>query len=320
MIVTRGIDRRPGPPTAVTIGNFDGVHRGHRAMIARMIAAARERGLVATVLTFEPHPREFFTPGTAPVRLTSLREKLVLLAEAGVERVHVERFSPAFAALPAGEFVERILVKTLAARWILIGDDFRFGARRAGDRALLAARAAAGGFALETLPTVAHDGLRISSSAVREALARGDLDAAAGLLGRPYAISGRVVHGAKLGRQLGFPTANVQLKHNRPPLLGIFAVRLHDEADGTARDAVASLGYRPTVTDERRAALEVHVFDFAGDLYGRHVRVEFVAKLRDEEKYPDLETLRAAIARDCENARAVLAARPSGATAARAGR
>lgn len=309
MLVTRGIDRRPGPPTAVTIGNFDGVHRGHRAMIARMIAAARERELVPTVLTFEPHPREFFTPGTAPVRLTSLREKLELLAAAGVERVHVERFSPAFAALAAEAFVDRILVKTLAARWVLIGDDFRFGARRTGDRTLLARHATAGAFELETLPTVAHAGLRISSSAVREALARGDLALARELLGRPYGISGRVVHGQKLGRELGFPTANVQLKHNRPPLLGIFAVRLHG-AGAPARDAVASLGYRPTVTDERRATLEVHVFDFAGDLYGRHVHVEFVEKLRDEEKYVDLETLRAAIARDCENARAVLAARP----------
>lgn len=310
MLVTRGTARLDLPPVAVTIGNFDGVHRGHQAMIARVNAAARERGLVSCVLTFEPHPREFFFPATAPVRLTSLREKLELLAGSGVERTHVARFSRAFASLTAADFVQRVLIDALHARWVLIGDDFRFGAKRAGDRALLAAAAAHHGFELQTLPTVAHAGERISSSGVREALARGNLAAARDLLGRPYTISGRVVHGEKLGRELGFATANVQMKHNRPPLFGIFAVRAR-RADGTLRDGVASLGYRPTVTDERRATLEVHLFDFAGDLYGEHLSVEFLEKIRDEEKYGDLEALKAAIARDCATARAILARTPA---------
>jgi riboflavin kinase/FMN adenylyltransferase len=315
MLVTRGTAKLDLPPVAVTIGNFDGVHRGHQAMIARVIEASRARGLESCVLTFEPHPREFFTPATAPVRLTSLREKLELLAALGVKRTHVARFTRHFASLPARDFVDRVLVDALRARWVLIGDDFRFGAKRAGDRALLAAEAGRCGYELHTLPTVAHAGERISSSAIREALARGNLDAARALLGRPYTIGGRVVHGAKLGRQLGFATANVQMTHNRPPLFGIFAVRARC-ADRIVRDGVASLGYRPTVTDERKATLEVHLFNFAGDLYGRHMRVEFVEKIRDEEKYGDLDTLKAAIASDCAKARAILArAAPAGASA-----
>ena len=305
LLVTRGLAPRGRPPAALTIGNFDGVHRGHQAMLARLIPAARARGLSASVLTFEPHPRELFAPESAPTRLTSLREKLELLAAHGVDHVHVQRFSREFAALAPEAFVEHALVRLLDARWVLVGEDFRYGAKRAGDFASLADAARAHGFALEAMPTVNDGGARVSSSRVREALARGDLERAAVLLGRPYSISGRVVRGQQLGRALGFATANVQLKHNRPPLGGIFAVRVHGIAD-VARDGVASLGVRPTVHADGRPVLEVHLFDFAGDLYGRHLRVAFLAKIRDEERYADLDTLKAQIARDCDAARALL--------------
>jgi len=313
LAVTRGLAPRGLPPAAITIGNFDGVHRGHQAMLARVIEVARARGLAASVLTFEPHPRELFAPAAAPTRLTSLREKLELLAAHGVDHVHVQRFSRAFAALAPEAFVERALVRLLDVRWVLVGEDFRYGAKRAGDFASLAAEAGRRGFELEAMPTVTNGGTRVSSSAVRDALTRGDLKRAAELLGRPYSISGRVVHGKKLGRALGFATANVQLKHNRPPLGGIFAVRVLGTGAGPGagigaapRDGVASLGVRPTVHSDGRPVLEVHLFDFADDLYGRHLRVEFLAKIRDEERYADLETLKAQIARDCDAARALL--------------
>ncbi len=305
--VTRGSTPRLPGPLALTIGNFDGVHRGHQGILERVIAAGRARGLTASVLTFEPHPRELFTPDTAPTRLTSLREKLELLAAHGIDHVHVQRFSRAFAALTPERFVAEVLVGALGTRWMLVGEDFRFGARRAGDYAALAEAARRHGFELEAMPTVADDGVRVSSSAVRAALARGDLARAAELLGRAYSISGRVVRGDQLGRRLGFATANVQLKHNRPPLGGIFAVRVHG-VGAEAQDGVASLGVRPTVQAGGKATLEVHLFDFDGNLYGEHLRVEFLAKIRDEEKYPDLATLQAQIERDCAAARELLRA------------
>lgn len=305
MLVTRGFLPSSPRPVALTIGNFDGVHRGHQAILERLVREARARGLAAAVLTFEPHPREFFSPETAPTRLTSLREKLELLAAFAIDQVHVQRFDARFAHLTPVHFIERVLVQGLRTRWLLVGDDFRFGAKRAGDFGLLAEAAPHYHFAVAAMPTVSDAGLRVSSSAVRDALARGDLAAARVLLGRDYSISGRVVHGAKLGRALGYATANVQLRHNRPPLTGIFAVRVSG-IDGGVRPGVASLGFRPTVEDEGRALLEVHLFDFAADLYGCHLRVEFLHKIRDEEKYADLETLKAQIARDCDAARAVL--------------
>lgn len=306
MIITHGSEpgsprATPTSPVALTIGNFDGVHRGHQFMIARTIVVARERGIESCALTFEPHPREFFAGDSAPTRLTSLREKTELLAELGIGRVHVQRFSPEFAQLPPAGFIEHVLRDTLQTRWLLVGDDFRFGAKRAGDYAQLRAAGAQYGFEVEAMPTVQHDGARISSSAVRAALLAGELERARHLLGRPYSISGRIIHGAKLGRTLGFATANIAIEHNRPPLMGIFVVRVRGL--GEAREGVASLGYRPTVTDERRALLEVHLFDFDTDIYGQLVRVEFLHKLRDEEKFPDLDTLKAAIARDCAMAR-----------------
>ena len=308
MLVTRGACAAALPPVALTIGNFDGVHKGHQAILDRLCRAAAARSLVACVLTFEPHPREFFAPQSAPTRLTSLREKLELLGAKGIGRAHVQRFASSFAAMTAEAFVEQVLCRVLAARWILIGDDFRFGTRRAGDVALLRTLGERFGFEVETIPTIEHAGSRVSSSSVREALSAGELGRAEALLGRPYSISGRVVHGSKLGRELGYATANIQLQHNRPPLMGIYAVRVHGVhgADGKpcpARDGVASLGVRPTIKAAGQAVLEVYLFDFDGELYHQHLRVDFLHKIRDEEKYPDLESLRAQIARDCDAAR-----------------
>jgi riboflavin kinase/FMN adenylyltransferase len=297
VLVFRGIPQRAHTAVALTIGNFDGVHRGHQALLGKLCEAARGFGLPAAVLTFEPHPREFFSPAAAPTRLSSLREKLELLAAAGVDHVHVCRFDRKFASIEAGAFIEELLVKGLGTRWLAVGDDFRFGARRAGDFALLQAASREFGFRLETLPTVLTEGHRVSSSAVREALAAGDLGAAGMLLGRAYGISGRVVHGDKLGRQLGFATANVQLRHNRPPLTGIYVV----EVEGLGKEpraGVASLGVRPTVNSSGKATLEVHLLDFDAEIYGRLVRVDFLRKIRDEEKYADLDALKAQIARD----------------------
>lgn len=302
MRVTRGIPAAAAVPAALTIGNFDGVHLGHQAMLAELKRAAGRLGVPACVLTFEPHPREFFAPDQAPTRLTSLREKLELLAGCGMDRVHICRFNYGFAQTAAEEFIERIIVRGLGARWLLAGDDFRFGARRAGDLVMLKQAAPRFGFEIAALASVTLDGERVSSTTVRDALAAGELGRAGRLLGRAYSISGRVVAGDGLGRKLGFPTANVQMKHNRPPLTGIFAVRLHGVARGPLRGA-ASLGVRPTVKQQGTPVLEVHVLDFDGELYRRHVRVEFLHKLRDEEKYADLATLTRQIARDVENAR-----------------
>ena len=308
MRVWRTISERSRLPTALTIGNFDGVHRGHQVMLARLKDQARALSLRACVLTFEPHPLELFAPQTAPTRLTSLREKLELLAAHGVECVQVSRFDRAYAGRSPQDFIEHVLLAGLGMRWLLIGDDFRFGARRAGNFALLQEASGRFGFSVEAMPTVQLGGVRVSSSAVRAALAAGRLAEAEALLGRPYSISGRVVHGEKLGRKIGYPTANVQLRHNRPPLSGIFAVRTVDGA-GHTRHGAASLGLRPTVDDSGRAKLEVHLFDFAGELYGQHLRVDFLHKIRDEEKFPDLESLQARIARDCEIAKQFLNAK-----------
>lgn len=306
MRVTHGTIKPQSGPTglhcALTIGNFDGVHRGHRAMLERLVAKARELKLPCTVLTFEPHPREFFAPATAPTRLTRLREKLELIAGAGVSHAHVLRFGARLAALQAERFVEDVLVRGLGMRWLLVGRDFRFGAKRVGDFSLLESITAQRGIGLEAMADVTDAGARISSSGVRAALAAGDLAGAARLLGRDYSMSGRVAHGEKLGRQLGFPTANIVLRR-RPPLAGIFAVRAEIEETQAVLRGVASVGRRPTVHDHAAPLLEVHLFDWEGELYGRHLRVTFLHKLRDEEKYDGLDALRAAIGRDAAQAR-----------------
>jgi riboflavin kinase / FMN adenylyltransferase len=301
MVVTHGSLQRPrgrfATGCALTIGNFDGVHRGHQALIDRVVAKARELSVTSCVLTFEPHPREFFAPAAAPARLTRLRDKLELIGAAGVERVHVMRFDARFAALSAARFIEEVLVRGLRTAWLLVGRDFRFGAQRKGDFAALEGK----GFALEAMPDVALDGERVSSSAVRSALASGDFAAAERLLGRPYSISGRVIHGAKLGHHLGFPTANIALAQ-RPPLAGIYVVEVAGEGI-EAGHGVASIGLRPTVNPVAKPLLEVHLLERDGDLYGRHLRVTFLRKLRDEAKFEDLERLREAIAQDAAQAR-----------------
>lgn len=282
---------------ALTIGNFDGVHRGHRALIERVVAQARELKVASCVLTFEPHPREYLSPSQAPARLTRLRDKLELLAAAGVSRVHVVRFDARFAALAPERFVEDILVRGLGVHWLLVGRDFRFGARRAGDFATLQGLASRHGFHIEAMADVASDGERVSSSAVRAALAAGDFARAERLLGHGYFISGRVAHGAKLGRDLGFPTANIVLRRP-PPLAGIYVV----EVDGYG-PGVASLGRRPTVNPLATPLLEVHLLECDELLYGRRLRVTFLKKLRDEARFDGLAPLREAIAQDAREAR-----------------
>ncbi|MBV6411431.1 MAG: bifunctional riboflavin kinase/FAD synthetase [Burkholderiales bacterium] len=302
MRVFRGIPARATHSTVLTIGNFDGVHRGHRALLARLTGLAQQAGLPAAVMTFEPNPREFFAPQSAPARLASLREKLQLLAECGVDQAYVCAFNQRFAALTADAFVERI-VRGLGVRHLMIGDDFRFGKGRSGDFALLQQAGKEHGFGVEAMETLVHEGERVSSSAVREALDAGDLEHAERLLGRPYCISGRVIHGQKLGRKLGYATANIQLKRLKAPLSGIFVVTV-DGIDARQYEGVASLGVRPTVSASGKPTLEVYIFDFEGDLYRAHLRVNFLHKLRDEAKFDSLEALTAQIARDVADAKA----------------
>lgn len=309
MQVFRGTPEGTAQSSVLTIGNFDGVHRGHQALLQMLTERARKLALPAVVLTFEPHPREYFSPADAPARLASLREKLLLLAAAGVDRVHVCRFDAKIAALTAEQFIERILVQGLGVRHLIIGDDFRFGAKRQGDFSLLEAEGHSRRFVVEAMHTHDLHGDRISSSAVRKALAAGDLDRAANLLGRPYSIAGRVMHGDGIGRTLGFPTANIQMKHRRPALSGVFAVSVEGLADHPVA-GVANVGVRPTVTSAARPTLEVHLFGWNRDCYGAHLRVHFLNKLRDETKFESLDALTAQIAQDAEHARAWFADNP----------
>jgi len=319
MKVFRGLPNAAArAPCALTIGNFDGVHLGHQALLGRVRAAASGLGLEAAVMTFEPHPREFFAQragdlSSAPPRIANLRDKLQSLSDNGIDRVIVEHFSAPFAALSPQEFTEKVLVEGLHVKWLMVGDDFCYGARRAGNVAMLQEAGQRYGFHVETLPTVMNGSTRISSSAVRQALAEGDFGHAEQLLGHPYAISGHVVHGQKLGRTLGFPTLNLRVPH-RPALSGVFIVQVHGLTDGPL-PAVASLGVRPTVDDSGRVLLEVHIFDFSQQCYGKQVRVEFLRKIRDEEKYVDLPTLTAAIQNDADIARDYFGQRISAVTA-----
>jgi riboflavin kinase/FMN adenylyltransferase len=302
--VQRKLTGGSGNPVALTIGNFDGVHRGHQAMLARLIDAAEDLGLPSAVMTFEPHPREFFAPAGAPPRLSTLRAKLDLFRAYGVAITYVARFNARLASLTAGEFVTDVLENGVNAHWVLVGDDFRFGRGRQGDLALL--RATARGFSVEAMRTVEVAGERASSTAVRDALAKGDLARAAALLGRNYAISGHVGHGDKRGRGLGFPTANVALRRT-PPLTGIFTVRVHGLPGGPCT-GVASVGVRPTVKTDGKPLLEVFMLDFDETIYGRRITVEFLHKLRDEARFPDVETLVRQMGRDVADAREYFAA------------
>ncbi len=295
---------------ALTIGNFDGVHLGHQLLLAETLAAARARGLVAAALTFEPHPREFFDPAGAPPRLSSLREKALAIRAAGIEHLYVCRFDRVFCDQPPAAFLDA-LRENYRCRWLLVGDDFRFGARRAGSVATLRDAAGPHGFELATLSDVNVGGAKVSSTAIRQALAAGDFRRAEALLGRRYAISGHVVHGRKLGRTLGFPTANIALSRRRPALSGVFAVKCAIHARGLEGVAgvvkgVASLGTNPAVKSDGRPSLEVFLFDFSGDLYGRRISVEFREKLRDEARFDSIEALVAQMRRDSDAARLIL--------------
>jgi riboflavin kinase / FMN adenylyltransferase len=301
---------------ALTIGNFDGVHRGHQAMLALLTNEARHRGVPSCVMTFEPNPRDFFArragqPHAAPARVATLRDKLAELERCGVDRVVVVRFDEAFAAQSPQAFIADVLVRGLRARYVLVGDDFCFGAKRAGNYAMLDAAGSAAGFDVARMLSYEVHGLRVSSSAVRDALARGEMAHAAELLGRPYSISGHAVHGRKLGRELGFRTLNLRFGHPRPAAMGIFVVCVHGLGDAPL-PGVASLGVRPTVEDAGRVLLEVHCLDWPLPLeagYGRLLRVELLHKLHDELKYDSLAALRDGIARDVADARAWFAAR-----------
>ena len=307
---------------ALTIGNFDGVHRGHQAMLALLNSEAQHRGLPVTVLTFEPHPRDFFarmssapgaggrvagTPDKAPARIANLRDKLTELERCGVEQTVVLRFDRRLASLSPQAFIDDVLVRGLNARLVLVGDDFRFGAKRAGDYAMLDRAGEAAGFDVARMNSYEVHGARVSSSAVREALSQGDMNRAAALLGRPYSISGHVLHGRKLGRELGFPTLNLKFHHPKPAAHGIFVVLVHGLTDRPL-EGVASFGHRPTIEDAGRVRLETYCLDWPAALgtqgaYGKLARVELLHKLRDEARYDGLKALAEQIGRDVADAR-----------------
>jgi len=307
MQVFRSTATRNKNPLALTIGNFDGVHLGHQAILERLKQAANRLQLSACIMIFEPHPREFLTPNQSPTRLTSLREKLEIFAELGIDRVQICHFNHSFAQISAQSFITDILLKQLNVRWLLVGDDFRFGAKRMGDVSLLKAHSQqANQFEVEVMADFSINHIRVSSTAIREALSAGNMVLAQQLLGRPYSMSGRIVNGEKLAKQLGFPTANIHFKHNRPPLQGIFAVEVISRASSKlprVMQGVASLGVRPTTHNSNKLILEVHLFDFDQEIYGQHLQVNFLHKLRDEEKYADLETLIEQIKQDIINAK-----------------
>ena len=327
MQVFRGI-HHPGIASAcaLTIGNFDGVHRGHQAMLALLRSEAQHRGLPTCVLTFEPHPRDFFAslagkPDLAPSRIATLRDKLSELERCGIDQVVVARFDAAFAGQSPQAFIDDMLVAGLGARYVLVGDDFCFGAKRAGDYKMLDAAGQTLGFDVARINSYEVHGLRVSSSAVREALGEGKMELVTSLLGRPYSISGHVTHGRKLGRELGrsapdrddgFPTLNLRFPHARPAAMGIYVVRTRGVA-AQPLPGVASLGRRPTVDDSGRVLLEVHCLEWPDALgreggYGKLARVELLHKLRDEARYDGLPALTAAIRQDVTDARAFLAA------------
>jgi len=289
--------------SVVAVGALDGLHRGHQALLTRVRERATAQNLLPLAVSFEPLPRAFFMPTPLP-RLGSVREKIAGIAAAGMHALLLLRFDAALAAMSAETFVRQVLLARCGAREIWVGADFRFGHARGGDLALLQRMGAQLGFAAHALETQAHDGARISSSAIRAALAEGRFEAAAALLGRPFTMGGRVVRGQQLGRRLGYPTANIRLGRRVSPLAGIFAVRVQGVAE-QPWPGVASLGLRPTV-DGREMLLEANLFDFSGDLYGRHLDIAFVQKLRDEEKFADLAALTAQMHRDAAAARRVL--------------
>ena len=306
----------PHAPCALAIGNFDGVHVGHQALLAEVKNAAERLHIKAMVMTFEPHPREFFAlqkniPSMAPTRIANLRDTLNSFKNAGMDSVFVQHFNARFANQSPQEFIKNVLVDGLNVRWLMVGEDFCFGAKRAGNVAMLKQAGQQLGFEVATLPTVTTQDAnpkRISSSAVRVALSQGDFAQTQALLGHPYFISGRVIHGQKLGRTIGFPTLNIRIKHQQPAVHGVFIVQVHGLA-AQPLPAVASLGNRPTVTNAGRVLLEVHIFDYQVDCYGKLVQIEFLQKIRPEAKFDDIQAMTAAIWQDAQQARDYFAAR-----------
>jgi riboflavin kinase / FMN adenylyltransferase len=305
MELIRGLSggRVHGSGCVLTIGTYDGIHLGHQALLARLNEHAKQRGAPAVLLTFEPMPREFLTPNDPPARLTSLRERWRILSGTRLDYLWLLRFGEALRNLP-GEAFAQLLARELRPGLVVVGHDFRFGHRGEGTAAVLAAAGTRLGFEVDVLAPVMLDGERVSSSGVRAALASGDFERARRWLGRPWSMRGRVMPGRRLGRDLGFPTANLPLERRRAPVAGIFAVRVHGVGSGPL-PGVASLGTRPTVAGDE-ALLEAHLFDFCEDLYGREIEVEFAAKLRDEARFASLEALTAQMRRDAADARRIL--------------
>jgi riboflavin kinase/FMN adenylyltransferase len=308
MLIRRGFEPCPdaGPGRAVAVGNFDGVHVGHQAILAALTERGREARLATAVVCFEPQPKEYFAGAGAPARLMRLRDKAEHIAPAGVDELRVLRFNARLAAMEAGDFIERVLVGALAARQVVIGEGFRFGRGRGGDVESLRRAGRSHGFEVEAVPPRVQGGAPVSSTRVREAVAAGRFADAAALLGREFRISGRVAPGDRLGRRLGFPTANLRLFRRVSPVAGIFAVRASG-AGLSRHPAVASVGTRPTVGGTGWL-LEVHLFDYAGTLYGERLDVDFVARLRDEVRFADVEAMTAQMREDARRARELLAA------------
>ena len=292
--------------SVVTIGAYDGLHVGHEQLLGRVRAASKTLGLPAVVMSFEPTPKEFFSAASPPARLMRFREKFDALAAHGIDLFYCPRFEAQIRDISADAFVRRILVHGLCARHIVIGDDFRFARKREGTLAQLQQMSGALDYVVEQVPSVVVDDVRVSSTAIRDALWDGEMQHATALLGRPYRMSGKIIKGAKMGRTLGFPTANVDLRRRQSAVMGIFAVRVNGLAGGP-HDAVASVGTRPTF-DGTKPLLEVHIFDFDQEIYGEYIQVDFISRLRSQVKYDDVAELVAQMHRDADNARSALAA------------
>ncbi len=292
--------------SVVTIGSFDGLHLGHRQLLDRVIAKSRSLGVPSVVMSFEPTPKEFFSARNPPSRLMRFREKYDSLAEYGIDIFYCPRFNPAMRGIRADDFIRKILIHALNTRHIVVGDDFHFAHKREGSIDDLTRVRDALQFEIEQVPSIINDGVRVSSTAIREALANGNVPRASALLGRPYRMSGRIVKGRKVGRSLGFATANVDLRRRQSAVMGIFAVRVSGLEEGPV-DGVASVGTRPTF-DLKKPLLEVYLFDFDRDIYGDYIHVDFIGHIRDEEKYDSVDELVAQMNKDVENAKAILAA------------
>jgi riboflavin kinase/FMN adenylyltransferase len=293
--------------SVVTIGAYDGIHLGHQQLLERVRHVAADRGLPAVVMSFEPTPKEFFGGERPPARLMRFREKFDSLGAHGIDLFYCPRFAAPMRDISAADFIRRVLVHGLNARYLVVGDDFHFARRREGSIEHLSAVAGVLGYDVEQVPSVVVNGVRVSSTAIRDALGRGDMPTATKLLGRPYRMSGKIVKGNRVGRTLGYPTANVDLRRRQSAVMGIFAVRVHG-LDGGPHDAVASVGSRPTFAGTK-PILEVHVFDFDRDVYGKYIHVDFIAWLREQVKFDLVEDLVAQMDVDADNARSALASK-----------